>query len=73
MRMQLKEACEDKKDKVTPYPEFIKHLINVGELDIGFDNRAVTRHYLESWAEDAPIPPMQYFIKINEANCSCFS
>ena len=72
MRLQLKEACEDKKANVTPYPEFIKELIIKGDLDINYENRAVTKEYLESWEADAPTPPMQYFVKVNESNCSCF-
>ena len=72
MRLQVKEACEDKKANVTPYPEFIKELINKGDLDINYENRAVTKEYLESWEADAPTPPMQYFVKVNESNCSCF-
>ena len=72
MRLQVKEACEDKKPEVTPYPEFIKQLIEEGDLVINYDNRAVTKEYLASWGLDAPAPPMQYFIKVNESNCSCF-
>ena len=72
MRLQLNEACEDKIAKVTPYPEFIKQLIKEGDLIIDHGNRAVTKEYLKSWGLDAPTPPMQYFIKVNESNCSCF-
>ena len=72
MRHQIKEACEDKKENVTPYPEFIKGLIEKGELNIDHDNRAVTREYLRSWDANAPTPPIQYFFKVNENNCSCF-
>ena len=72
MRLQVKEACEDKKPEVTPYPEFIKMLIKNGDLVLDHSNREVTKEYLKSWELGAPTPPMQYFIKINEANCSCF-
>ena len=72
MRQQVKEACEDKKEQVTPYPEFIKGLVETGELNIDYENRAVTREYLDSWSANAPTPPMQYFFKVNENNCSCF-
>lgn len=72
MRHQVKEACEEKKAEVTPYPEFIKLLIKNGDLVLDHDNRAVTKEYLKSWELDAPTPPMQYFIKVNESNCSCF-
>ena len=47
MRLQIKEACEDKKENVTPYPEFIRKLIKDGHLNINYENRAVTKEYLE--------------------------
>ena len=72
MRNQVKEACEDKKEQVKPYPEFIKELIEKGELNIDYENREVTREYLDSWDAHAPTPPMKYFFKVNENNCSCF-
>ena len=72
MRQQIRDACEDKKSEVIPYPEFLKTLINQGDLLVDHDNRAVTKEYLKSWDMGAPIPPMQYFIKVNEKSCSCF-
>lgn len=73
MRQQLREACELKLPKVTPYPEFIERMVAKGELDLSHPNRAMTRQYLASYQAGAPVPPMEYFMKVNEQGCSCFA
>ena len=72
MRNQLHEACELKLPTVTPYPEFIAQLIAKGELDATKANRKATRDFLASYEAGAPVPPMEYFLKVNEQGCSCF-
>lgn len=72
MRNQLHEACELKLPEVTPYPEFIAQLIAKGEFDATQANRKATLEYLASYKAGAPVPPMEYFLKVNEQGCSCF-
>lgn len=73
MRQQVKEACEEKKSEVTPYPVFLQQLSDDGKLDMTHDNRAMTKEYLKTYARGEAVPPMAYFIKVNEKGCSCFA
>ena len=62
MRQQVKEACEEKKSEVTPYPVFLQQLSDDGKLDMTHDNRAMTKEYLKTYARGEAVPPMAYFI-----------
>lgn len=72
-RQQIREACELKKAEVTPYPVFIRELAEKGELNLEFENRAPTREFLETFEQGGSVPPMAFFVKVNEKGCSCFA
>jgi glutaredoxin len=72
MRQQIREACVEEAAEVTPFPQYIQSLVDSGEVDLSWPNRTGTREYLESYAKGKPIPPMSYFLKVNEKGCSCF-
>ena len=62
MLLQIQEAIYQNKD-VTPYPEFIKTQIEAGKIELK-ENREHTSKYLETYDEDKPCPPVQFYKKV---------
>ena len=70
MRQQVREVGAG--SEVTPYPAFLQGLVDSGELNVEPENRAMTREFLQGYKAGVPVPPMAYFLKVNEKGCSCF-
>lgn len=62
MKLQIEEAVFKNVD-VTPYPEFIKSLVQSKEMELT-EARAHTKDYLQSYNSGKPHPPVQYFQKV---------
>ena len=63
MRMQIEEAIFKNRD-VTAYPEFIKQWVESRGISLS-GNRGHTKTYLESYDQDCPHPPKEYYVKVS--------
>lgn len=64
MKQQIEEAVLNNSD-VTPYPEFIKGLIQKQKFELT-DARKHTRAYLASYNRGSAHPPLEYFVKVSK-------
>lgn len=62
MKQQIEDVVYKKQD-VIPYPEYIKHLVLCGKMELT-DARQHTREYLKFYNTNNARPPVHYYRKV---------